>query len=183
MTIQDELSSIEFIKLIQDDAINFAKLVQGYLSSYEFMMFKDNTLRESACSAVDAYFSINSKTAAKHQLYSIPSVFQGGGVKAVQDLVDKQKVKNSKEENKEFWRYIDGIFFEQTGQYNNSLMLLIKNLCMKKKFIQPHESAETKQNQNIIKKHNRRVIDQVLENCLGTYIEHFNSHYFYTMRN
>lgn len=155
-------------------------MLSDFLKSNEFQMLMDEPLRENACKAVECFFQ-NNTPVKKAQLNSIPLVIQANGLAALTLLIENQKDKNTKIENKAFWRYLGDVVLSTPGT-EFSLRDFLRR--------QPHiavllqdESGVTEKNEaKKIRKANKAIMDQLIEHVLKIYFEHFNCHYYYLTR-
>jgi hypothetical protein len=141
------------------------------LESYSFHLLQDEAMRKNACQAVD-HFLKDQKPVKKAQLYAIPLVIQAKGLSGLRDLIDNQKNKNTKKENKAFWLFLSDIILSNSGH----------EFSLRKFLLQDETSAIEKKDQNKIRKANKAIVNEIMEYVLPIYFEHFNCHYFYRTR-
>lgn len=147
------------------------------LESYSFHLLQDEAMRKNACQAVDHF--LNDKKPIKNtQLHSIPLVLQAKGLSGLRDLIDKQKSKNTKKENKAFWLFLSDIILSNSCS-EFSLRYFLHNQPQIKVLLQDEASATEKKDQNKIRKANKAITNEIMEHVLPVYFEHFNCHYFY----
>ena len=152
--------------------------IDNYLNSYVFLLFQDENLRQNACKAVDLFLKDN-KPVKNTQLHSIPLVIQAKGLSGLKDLIENQKGKDTKPENKIFWGFLHDLILAQPGT-DYSLRQIIQNELQAHNLLAEETMTPDKTEQKKIKKLNKAVIDEVLTQSLPVYFEHFNCHYFYT---
>lgn len=153
--------------------------LETYLVSDEFFLFQDQELRRTACMAVESFLD-KSESVDKSQLHSIPSAIQAGGYEALRKLVQQQRDKNSKEKNKVFWNYIfEHVFNPSAGK--ESFPIILRENLEKAGYIKD-ENKDDRKLRNQIKKENKNTMNQAMETVLFTYFQHFNCHYFYTIK-
>lgn len=148
-----------------------------FIASKEFILFQDERLRLHACEAV-AYFLKNSEAVDKSQLYAIPSAIHASGLAGLKKLSDNQKQKNSRVKNKAFWGFVSDLLFK-IPEPEYSLRRCIRNELEHKHLLASEEGADSKKEIRIIRKGNKARIDQIMNQTLPIYFEHFNCHYFY----
>lgn len=150
------------------------------LESYSFHLLQDEAMRKNACRAVD-HFLKDQKPIKKVQLYAIPLVIQAKGLSGLRGLVDNQKNKNTKKENKAFWLFLSDLILSNPGP-EFSLRKFLLDQQQIKALLQDETSAIEKKEQKKIRKANKAIVDEIMEYVLQVYFEHFNCHYFYRTR-
>jgi hypothetical protein len=150
------------------------------LESYSFHLLQDEAMRKNACQAVD-HFLKDQKPVKKAQLYAIPLVIQAKGLSGLRDLIDNQKNKNTKKENKAFWLFLSDIILSNSG-HEFSLRKFLLDQPQINALLQDETSAIEKKDQNKIRKANKAIVNEIMEYVLPIYFEHFNCHYFYRTR-
>ena len=153
---------------------------EDYVHSDAFLLFVDKALRESACLAVDTFLKDNAPIDTA-QLQSIPSVIQAGGLDKLEELVVKQKEKNTKERNKKFWEFVYQLIFADPGP-ECSLRSIISSLQEVRKMLKKESGGLERKESKRIRKENKALVDQVINYVLPVYFEHFNCHYFFMTR-
>lgn len=151
-----------------------------YLASTDFKVFLDETLRDEAIRAADDILS-KGKPIKRHQMHAIPSVIQGAGLPGLRKLAEKQKEKNTNQENKAFWTEIEALL-SATPTSELSLFRLVQSLLHDRGCLDSEETGQDKQQQRQIRKRNRVTVEHVMEGVIGVYFEHFNCHYSYSNR-
>ena len=154
--------------------------VKTYIRSDEFRLFLDVPLRQNACKAVEIFLDSHERI-DNVQLHSIPSVIQGGGMKGLRDLVEKQKKKNTRKKNKKFWEFLSDIVSASSNS-EFSLRTLIQEQPQVKEMLGDDTRASEKKEQKQIRRANKAVVAEIMEHILPIYFEHFNCHYFYMNR-
>jgi len=150
------------------------------LESYSFHLLQDEAMRKNACQAVN-HFLKDQKPVKKAQLHTIPLVIQAKGFSGLRDLIDKQKKKNTKKENKAFWLFLSDVILSNPGP-KFSLRYFLHNQSQINVLLQDETSTIEKKDQNKIRKANKAIVDEIMEYVLPVYFEHFNCHYFYRTR-
>jgi hypothetical protein len=151
-----------------------------FLESYSFHLLQDEAMRKNACQAVDHF--LNDKKPVKNtQLHSIPLVLQSKGFAGLRDLIDNQKSKNTKKENKAFWLFLSDLILSNPGP-EFSLRHFLHNQPQINALLQNESTAKEKKEQKKIQKANKAIVDEIVEHVLPVYFEHFNCHYFYRTR-
>jgi len=150
------------------------------LESYSFHLLQDEAMRKNACHAVD-HFLKDQKPVKKVQLYAIPLVIQAKGLSGLRDLIDNQKSKNTKTENKKFWLFLSDLILSNPGP-EFSLRKFLLDQPQIKDLLQDQTSAIEKKEQKKIRKANKAIVDEIMEYVLQVYFEHFNCYYFYRTR-
>jgi hypothetical protein len=151
--------------------------IEEYLTSEPFALFEDETLRNLACGAVETFLKENSKV-KRSQLSPIPSVIQAGSLSFLEQLVENQKSKNSKEENKKFWLFVSDLL-SPTSTLDVSFYKAVENRLGEEGLLQDENSVSEKSQKKRIRRANRDQIKAAIKYCLPVYFEHFNCHYFY----
>jgi hypothetical protein len=151
-----------------------------FMKSDSFHLLQDEAMRKNACHAVD-HFLKDQKPVKKVQLYAIPLVIQAKGLSGLRGLIDNQKNKNTKQENKAFWLFLSDLILSNSGP-EFSLRKFLLDLPQIKALLQDETSATEKKEQKKIRKANKAVVDEIMEYVLPVYFEHFNCHYFYRTR-
>lgn len=150
------------------------------LESYSFYLLQDEAMRQNACHAVD-HFLKDQKPIKKAQLYAIPLVIQTKGLSELRGLIENQKNKNTKKENKAFWLFLSDLILSNPGP-EFSLRKFLLDQPQIKALLQDETSAIEKKEQKKIWKANKTIVDEIMEYVLPVYFEHFNCHYFYRTR-
>ncbi len=151
--------------------------IETYINSDEFRFFLDEPLRQNACQAVEAFF--NDFTPVNNvQLHSVPTVIQAGGLKALKDLMENQKKKNTKEINQKFWEFLYNLFFGNPGP-EFSLRSFIEAQPRVQGLLEDETNVSDKKEQKQIRKANKAKVEEIMAQVLPVYFEHFNCHYFY----
>jgi hypothetical protein len=149
-------------------------------ASKDIKLFIDEPLRQFAYQAVDFFLKENDAVKT-NQLQSIPGVISGGGLAALKKMVDSQREKNSKAKNKAFWNFLHQHLFVSEMQKDTAYSF--HHFLRKQSFIQPHlkytTTAANKKQRSQMNKQNKNTIDNVMDQLLSVYFEHFNCHYFY----
>jgi hypothetical protein len=82
--------------------------------AHSFHLLQDEAMRQNACQAVDLF--LKDHTPVKNaQLHSIPIVIQAKGLSGLRDLIENQKNKNTKKDNKAFWEFMWGLILAYPG--------------------------------------------------------------------
>ena len=145
-----------------------------------FHLLQDEAMRQNACQAVELF--LKDHTPVKNaQLRSIPIVIQAKGLSGLKDLIENQKNKNTKKDNKVFWEFMWELILAYPGP-QFSLRYFLQNQPQIKVLLKDETSPPGKIEQKQARKANKAVIDQIMENVLPIYFEHFNCHYFYITR-
>jgi hypothetical protein len=150
------------------------------LESYSFHLLQDEAMRKNACQAVD-HFLKDQQPVKNAQLHTIPLVIQAKGLSGLRELIDKQKRKNTKRENKAFWLFLSNLILLNPGP-KFSLRCFLQNQSQINFLLQDETSAIEKKEQKKIRKANKAIVDEIMEHVLQVYFEHFNCHYFYRTR-
>lgn len=154
--------------------------IKTYIESDEFRLFLDESLRQNACNAVEKFLDSHEHI-DNVQLHSIPGVIQGGGMAGFKDLVEKQKMRNTKLKNKKFWEFLHGLVFATPGS-EYSLRSFIAAQPRIQDLLKDETEASDKKGQKQIRKANKVLVEEVITYVLPIYFEHFNCHYFYMNR-
>lgn len=150
------------------------------LESYSFYLLQDEAMRKNACQAVDHF--LKAQQPVKYaQLHAIPPVMQAKGLSGLRGLIDNQKSKNTKKENKKFWLFLSDLILSNPGP-EFSLRKFLLDQPQIKALLQDETSAIGKKEQKKIRKANKAIVDEIMEYVLPVYFEHFNCHYFYRTR-
>lgn len=145
-----------------------------------FCLLQDGAMRQAACRAVD-HFLKNNRPVKKAQLQSIPLVLQAKGLSGLRALIKNQKDKNTKTENKAFWLFLSNLILLDPGP-EFSLRSFLLNQTQIKGMLKDETAAPERSEQKKIKKANKAILNEILEQVLPIYFEHFNCHYFYRTR-
>ncbi len=145
-----------------------------------FHLLQDEAMRQNASSAVD-YFLKKQTPVKNAQLHSIPIVIQAKGLSEIRDLIESQKNKNTKINNKKFWEFMWELILANPGP-QFSLRYFLQNQPQIKALLKDESSAPGKIEKKQVRKANKAFIEQVMEHVLPIYFEHFNCHYFYKTR-
>nr|CBX31247.1 hypothetical protein N47_E47590 [uncultured Desulfobacterium sp.] len=148
-----------------------------YIESEGFRLFLDETIRQNACNAVELFLKDN-KPIKNAQLNAIPPAIQARGFSGLKDLIENQKGKDTKPENKAFWEFLNNIILAQPGS-EFSLRQIIQNELKAHNLLTEETMSHDKIEQKKIRKANKAIVDEVLNHSIAIYFEHFNSHYFY----
>ena len=151
-----------------------------FMQSNSFHLLQDEAMRKNACQAVD-HFLKDQKPVKNAQLYAIPLVIQAKGLSGLRDLIDNQKSKNTKKENKKFWLFLSDLILSNPGP-EFSLRKFLLDQPQIKALLQDETSAIEKKEQKKIRKANKVFVNEIVEYVLPVYFEHFNCHYFYRTR-
>lgn len=151
--------------------------VNEYIESDGFRLFLDEKIRQYACKAVEIFIK-NNKLVKNAQLLIIPQTIQARGLSGLKDLIENQKSKDTKIENKAFWEFLNDLILVQLGP-EYSLRQIIQNELKTHNLLIDETTTNEKIGQKKIKKSNNEIVDKVLTQSLKVYFEHFNSHYFY----
>lgn len=151
-----------------------------FMESDFFHLLQDEAMRKNACQAVD-HFLKDKKPVKNAQLHAIPLVIQDKGLSRLRALIDKQKSKNTKKENKAFWLFLSDIILSNSGP-EFSLRKFLLDQPQIQALLQDEATAIEKKDQNKIRKANNAIVNEVIEHVLPVYFEHFNCHYFYRTR-
>lgn len=150
------------------------------LKSNTFRLLQDESMRQAACRAVDHFLKDN-KPVKKAQLQSIPLVIQAKGLSGLRSLIENQRNKNTKTENKEFWLFLSNLILLDPGP-DFSLRNFLLNNTQIKSMLKDEAVAAERSEQRKIKKANKAILNGIIEQVLPIYFEHFNCHYFYRTR-
>ncbi len=151
--------------------------VTEQIAPYKFNLFLDEKLRQSACQAVELF--LNDFEPVDHvQLHSIQSVIQGGGRPALKDLIENNKNRNTKEKNKKFWGFVFELVLAIPGP-DFSFRKLIQEQLNDWNLLQDETKETERTQQKKVRKENKAKIEEVMNEALRIYFEHFNCHYFF----
>jgi hypothetical protein len=151
-----------------------------YIEDHSFHLLQDKAMRQNACQAVDLFLKQNTPV-KNSQLRSIPVVIQAKGLSGLKALIENQKSKNGKEENKEFWKFMWELILAIPGP-PFSLRCFLLDQPQLKALLKDESSSSEKIEQKQARRANKAVIDKIMEHVLPIYFEHFNCHYFYRTR-
>ncbi len=141
----------------------------------EFHNFLDESLRENACRAVDTFLEKH-EPVDNTQLHGIPGVVKAAGLGGLRKLVDKQKSKNTKKKNQEFWGFLHELIFATPGPEYSIRHYAV---TIAGDLIKDESGGSEKKEQKRIRKENKAIVEDIVARLLPTYFEHFNCHYFY----
>jgi hypothetical protein len=150
-----------------------------FISSVDFRVFLDETLLSCACQAVDCFLEGKDKVTRNSQLHSISPILQAGGLKALKELIENQKNKNSSHTNKEFWKFVSGLVENTPDSRDFSLHRQISKELTGRDILEDTAQAAGKKQANAMKKNNKKIIEEVMNEAAAVYFEHFTCHYFY----
>lgn len=145
-----------------------------------FRLLQDEAMRQAACQAVD-HFLKNNRPVKKAQLHSIPLILQAKGLSGLRTLIENQKNKNTKPENRAFWVFLSNLILLDPAPEFSLRYFLQNQTEIRALFREPTAESELKE-QKRIKKSNKAILNEILEQVLPIYFEHFNCHYFYRTR-
>jgi hypothetical protein len=149
-----------------------------HFRSKEFQLFIDEPLRKFACQSVDYFLEKN--TPVKHnQLKAIPSAIAGGKFAALQRLIESQRQKNTKQDNKSFWEFLHQNLIQTQQVTEYSLYHFLRKQPFIASQLSDESAAETRVQRKKMKKENNKIIDPYMEQLISIFFEHFNCHYFY----
>jgi hypothetical protein len=148
-----------------------------FMTSAEFSLLMDETLREEARKVAEAVLAKTSPV-KRHQIYAIPSILQGEGYIGLLDMCKNQKNKNSKEANKAFWREIDDILSPESSS-DTSLYRFVQSLLQDRKFLENEAEQQGKVERKQVRKRNKELTKMVMDHISAVYFEHFTCHYFF----
>ncbi len=151
--------------------------IEKFLNGEAFLLFRDETLRDHACKAVEAFCEKN-KTVDKNQLHPIPAAIQARQMSGFRKLVEQQRKKNTKKENKAFWNFLFNLVLNSTPD-KDALNTLIKERLEAENLLEEGTGIKDRAEQNRIKRENKEKMNLAMEKVLPIYFEHFNCHYFY----
>jgi uncharacterized protein YihD (DUF1040 family) len=147
-----------------------------FVKSTDFQVFLDETLRREAIRAAEMVLA-RGKKVKRHQMHVIPSVIQAAGLDGLRKLADRQKDKNTRQENKAFWIEIHSLLSSDTSEL--SLLAFLQSFLRERGFLDPVEQSQDKVTQKQIRKRDKQITEGVMESIIGVYFEHFNCHYYY----
>lgn len=143
-------------------------------------LFLDEDLRQRAHEAVELFLKDHSSVRG-NQIRPMPMVLQAAGFKGFVNLVEKQKERNTNSANKAFWEFMHGLMVQTDGP-DHSLRRFIENIPeIANAMENPHTAADRRERRRI-NRDNKALIDAFLEQVLPVYLEHFNCHYFYRIK-
>lgn len=149
--------------------------VTRFLGSHDFLLFQDEDLRDLARDLVQDCLRASENRIRNAQLHSIPAAVQSGGLTMLQDLAKSQADRNTKPENRLFWRLLFQFLSPQGTDEGKSL-----NSFVERRLGLPDPAAiSDKQARNTQKKINKELREMVLEPALPVFCEHFTCHYHY----
>jgi hypothetical protein len=148
--------------------------------AHSFHLLRDEAMRQNACQAVDLFLKDNVPV-KNAQLRSIPIVIQAKGLSGLRNLIENQKNKTTKKDNSAFWKFIWELILAYPGP-QFSLRYFLQNQPQIMVLLKDETSPPGKIEQKQARKANKAAIDQIMENVLPIYFEHFNCHYFYRTR-
>lgn len=160
------------------------QLVENFLHSADFDRFLDEDLRTFAQEFVQDCLRASENRIKNSQLHSIPGTVQAGGLTMLRDLAKSQADKNTKEENKNFWRLVQQVLLPQGRDAGKSLFFVVEQK-LRQKFQQcglhlpDPESLSDNRERKARKKANKELCEMVLEPALPVFCEHFVCHYHY----
>lgn len=146
---------------------------EDYQHSRDCHSFIDVTIRAAACEAVEDYLNHHAKKARKAQLYSIPAIIQAEGMAGLKQLAQKQESKNTSQENKEFWKFVQGLLEREDLSF--SLFHLVQEQVNHNPLLQ----AGPDQSERAQRKTRSAYREELTKLTLPIYFEHFTCHYFY----
>ncbi len=150
---------------------------EGIIQSDVFQLLQDEDLRKNACQAVD-HFLKEHKPVKNAQLHAIPLIIQSQGFSGLRNLIENQKKKNTKKDNRAFWKFMADLILASAAPAL-SLRSFLQNQSPIQVLLQDEAAATERKNQKQIRKANKAIIDGLMERILPVYFEHFNCHYFY----
>lgn len=145
-----------------------------------FLLFLDEALRQNASQAAELFLKKN-EPIKNAQLHAIPTVIQAKRFSGLKLLIETQKSKNTKKENKSFWEFMGDVILTDPGPEFSLRAFLLKQPEVIALLQQETASLE-KREQKKIRKANRAILDQMIEDVLQVYFEHFICHYSYLTR-
>lgn len=153
--------------------------IDEYITSDDFLLFKDKTIYICACEAVDKFLQDN-KPVKNSQLHSIQTVIQAAALKGLDHLSANQIKKNTHDENKSFWNFVRGLLFEVTAGEppSYSLHSQVKTELSNRSYLLDEGSTD-KIEQKRARRANKDTVNRVMDQALSVYFEHFICHYFY----
>ena len=153
--------------------------IETLLNSDAFVVFVDETLRQQAIAFADQLVDggIHVK---RHQLYSIPCAIQAGGRKELQELVTKQAGKDNR--NAEFWKAIQAHISQNTLAGTTGLFHIVRTFLSENGFIQSEEETQISSEKKQIQRKNKETVNQVIDQVLRVYFEHFGCHYCFRIQ-
>ena len=155
--------------------------INKYLASYDLLRFQDEQLKENACNTVDLFLK-NNTPIRNAPLHTIAFIIQTKDLPGLKDLIINQKNKDTKkDEDKAFWGLLNDLILAQPGP-EYSLSQIIQNELKVHNLLMEESAMQDKIEQKKIKKANKAIVNEVLNQSLAIYFEHFNSHYFYMTR-
>lgn len=150
--------------------------VDEFVKSTDFQVFLDETLRHEAIRAAEMVLT-RCKKVKRHQMRVIPSVIQAAGLDGLRKLADRQKDKNTKQENKAFWKEIHSLLSSDISDL--SLVAFLQSFLRDKGFLDPVEHSQDKMTPKQIRKKIKQITEGLMESIIWVYFEHFNCHYYY----
>ena len=153
---------------------NLARSV-GETPVFELLM--DEALREHACRAVEKFLA-EYRPVKNVQLHAIPNIIRAAGMSGLRTLIENQKNKNTRTENKEFWTFLYELILVHPGPEHSLRAFIVEHTELNLPFDDENRTSDKKE-QKLIRKGNKKIMEEVLEMVLDMYFEHFNSHYFY----
>uniref|UniRef100_A0A7C4MM61 Uncharacterized protein n=1 Tax=Desulfatirhabdium butyrativorans TaxID=340467 RepID=A0A7C4MM61_9BACT len=149
------------------------------LNSDAFAGFIDETLRQQAIAFAEKL--IDSEIRVKrHQLYSIPSAIQAGGLKEIQELVKKQAEKDNR--NTEFWKAIQAHIAQNTPDGRTGLFHIVRIFLSENGFLPSEDAVQNPSEKKQLQRKNKEIVNQVIDQVLQVYFEHFGCHYFFRIQ-
>ncbi|MBI2840798.1 MAG: hypothetical protein HYX75_20970 [Acidobacteria bacterium] len=143
----------------------------------EIALFADERLRNAAIAAVDEYLAQHEHFASRAQLQSTSSIIQSSGYGGIKELAERQKSKNTKKENKEFWSFVFELLTRAEGPH--ALRPIVTDQLEKLGVLKSLASLTDKVALSRAKHENRDAAERLLNEIIGIYFEHFATHYYF----
>ena len=150
------------------------------INTHDFHLVLDEALRQNACQAVEHFLKDN-QPVKNAQLHGISGVVQAKGLSGLRQLIENQKSKNTKKENRAFWEFMADVILKSPGP-EFSLRAFLQSQPQVMALLEDETGVSENREKRKIRRANKAIIDQIMEQALQIYFEHFNCHYFYKTR-
>ncbi|WP_028324730.1 hypothetical protein [Desulfatirhabdium butyrativorans] len=144
----------------------------------QWAYFVDEPLREKAIAFAEHLLEEGIRV-KRHQLHSIPTAIQAGGLKELLRLAKKQAERETR--NKTFWLNIRDHIDDSRSQDKSTLYHTVRTALLGWGKIEDEETVSDDVRKKQIRKQNRKVIEAVMDDVVNTYFEHFRCHYSFRL--
>ncbi len=152
--------------------------VDEYIQTPDYLLFRDEALRQHACESVERFLADYSPV-DNVQLHSIPVVIQAGGLGSLRYLIENQKKKNTKEKNRKFWEFLAEHIEAEPARETAFRTAVQEAMGKQDGLIEDESKMVEKVEKKIMRRINKARVEEVMDQTLSIYFEHFNCHYFY----